>query len=49
MITLDPQRRFWWKTKIWMSAGEIAELYSQSRAGSALQPEELSTPVAKQP
>ena len=49
MITLDPQRRFWWKTKIWMSAGEIAELYSQSRAGAALRPEELSTPVAKQP
>lgn len=32
IFSSDQQRRFWWETRVWMSFGEIAELYSQSFA-----------------
>jgi len=37
MFTFDRKRRFWWKTRIWMSAGEVVEIYRPSFATAAPQ------------
>jgi glycosyltransferase involved in cell wall biosynthesis len=43
MFTRESKRRFWWKTRIWISAGEIVEIYHRSRAASAPQAEEAAS------
>ncbi|MGA2593415.1 MAG: glycosyltransferase [Bryobacteraceae bacterium] len=35
MLALNPQRRFYCKTRIWLAAGQIAEVYRQRRLGFA--------------
>ena len=42
MLATDPKVRFYWETRIWMAAGELAEIYGrQPRAKNHKRPETL--------